>query len=367
MRVKCEYCEGWVDDQAEKCPACGAPNRNYKRIVNASPKTIEELQQWYLDRHLPPEETTRFFIGKNYKGPRAFGIYEENGRFVVYKNKADGSRAVRYEGTDQAYAVNEIYMKLKSEIISQKANQAANRKQGPVRSPSGNTYSRSYPSSRKSADDTWCGACMSLLGLVGAVLLTVAGGGLAFLGVFEHPLPVLALIALPLIGFYLAKKYLFPNRKISTLLGSWLVVLYCVVVLTGLSAMGVSFDTGSSSSFTPEYYSYQNTVYCSYGGNYYEYDDELGDYFYVADADLPPKLTANPADYEYDFANNVWDVTRFTDSDYYEENLESYDSYTSSSSSSDYSYDYSSDNDSDYDWDWGSDWDSDSSDWDSDW
>lgn len=65
------------------------------------PKTIEELRQWYIDKNLPPEDVTRFFIGKNILEPKAFGIYEnEFHEFVVYKNKADGERAIRYQGPD---------------------------------------------------------------------------------------------------------------------------------------------------------------------------------------------------------------------------------------------------------------------------
>ena len=46
-----------------------------------------------------------------------FGIYrDEDGEFVVYKNKSDGSRAVRYKGLDEAFAVNELYEKLRSEV-----------------------------------------------------------------------------------------------------------------------------------------------------------------------------------------------------------------------------------------------------------
>ena len=49
--------------------------------------------------------------------PKAFGIYKDSdGNFVVYKNKGDGTRAERYRGKDEAYAVNEIYQKLRSEI-----------------------------------------------------------------------------------------------------------------------------------------------------------------------------------------------------------------------------------------------------------
>lgn len=122
MQIKCEYCGAFIEDTDEKCPNCGGVNGNLKRSTDGTPKTIEELKIWYKEKNLPPKETTRFFIGENYEGARAFGIYEENGEYIVYKNKDDGSRAVRYKGRDEAYAVNELYLKLKSEILNQKAH-----------------------------------------------------------------------------------------------------------------------------------------------------------------------------------------------------------------------------------------------------
>ena len=89
-------------------------------MPNPTPRTIEELKAWYVAHNLPPENVTRFFIGKNIQEPRAFGIYQEGEQFIVYKNKDNGSRAVRYQGYDEGYAVNELYMKLKSEIANQK-------------------------------------------------------------------------------------------------------------------------------------------------------------------------------------------------------------------------------------------------------
>lgn len=87
-----------------------------------NPKTIEELRQWYEMHHLPPEEVTRFFVGKNITEPKAFGIYKnEVGEFVVYKNKANGERAIRYQGTDEAFAVGELLQRLKDEIRRQKS------------------------------------------------------------------------------------------------------------------------------------------------------------------------------------------------------------------------------------------------------
>ena len=72
-----------------------------------------------------PLEEMRTFIGEDYKGAKAFGIYkdESDGTFVVYKNKEDGTRAVRYKGSDEAYAVNELYQKMKERVAVQKAHQ----------------------------------------------------------------------------------------------------------------------------------------------------------------------------------------------------------------------------------------------------
>ena len=130
MKVKCEHCGAEISDLDVKCPYCRGENIHYKKETvstynsNNVPKTIEELKQWYIAMNLPDENVTRFFIGKDYKRPKAFGIYkdERTGNFVVYKNKASGERAVRYEGKDEVYAVNELYKKLKDEIYNQKHN-----------------------------------------------------------------------------------------------------------------------------------------------------------------------------------------------------------------------------------------------------
>ncbi|MCQ2535225.1 MAG: zinc ribbon domain-containing protein [Clostridia bacterium] len=121
MKINCRYCGELVSSSDERCPSCGAVNTDYIRTATGQPTTIRELEDWYRARKLPPYETTRFFIGQNQSDPRCFGIYQDaNGDFVVYKNKADGSRAVRYSGKDEKFAVNEFYQRLKSEIVNQK-------------------------------------------------------------------------------------------------------------------------------------------------------------------------------------------------------------------------------------------------------
>ena len=81
---------------------------------SGAPRTIEALKA-VCAYHEMPLEKMRFFIGTNHRQPRAFGIYRDGDNFVVYKNKDNGSRAVRYHGPDEAYAVKELYEKLLDE------------------------------------------------------------------------------------------------------------------------------------------------------------------------------------------------------------------------------------------------------------
>lgn len=178
MQVKCDYCGSWMEDTQEFCPNCSAANANLARVAVTTPKTIAQLIDWYKARNLPPFETTRFFIGENYKGAKAFGIYEENGEFIVYKNKADGSRAVRYRGTDEAYAVNEIYLRLKEEILNQKNVNQQRKNAGSRSSVSGATYSSTSAGSDLKSEVKGCGpGCLKVFLIAIAVMFGLAGLG----------------------------------------------------------------------------------------------------------------------------------------------------------------------------------------------
>lgn len=120
MKITCPYCGNLFESSNAQCPHCFAPNDQSPETTDGSPATIDELRRWYANRHLPPYETTRFFIGENISEPRAFGIYREGDRVIVYKNKNDGSRMIRYDGYDEGYAVSEFLNKLKEEFLHQK-------------------------------------------------------------------------------------------------------------------------------------------------------------------------------------------------------------------------------------------------------
>ena len=344
MQVKCEYCGNLISDSAASCPHCGAPNANVKRTADATPKTIEELKQWYADRHLPPPETTRFFIGEDYPGPRAFGIFRQGSEVIVYKNKANGSRAVRYRGTDEAYAVNELYLKLKSEILNQKARQGRG-------GSGGRNAGDGSPGKKKRFDLGGC-FCWSV-GIIFAVSLLI----MALSPSNRFALRNLIVLAIVVLAIFVLRRVF--NRKLRKkgkkpegFLRSG--ILLYVVCIAATSFILISVTPRPK----PRYYRYNEATYSAFDGSYYLYVDDFYDYVPVPMEELPADLAQHGADYEFDAAHVAWvDDYEFTDSPYYEEHLAS--TYESS--------DNSSDDDSDWDWDSGDSWDSGGTDWDSDW
>ena len=291
-----------------------------------SPQTIEELKQWYADRGLPPYEVTRFFIGENYKGAKAFGIYEEDGVFTVYKNKADGTRAVRYSGTDEAFAVEEILDKLKSEILNQKGIDPDS-----VRDAS----SVSGGKKRTSIKD-------KMKNLGGSALFIAAFGFLAY-GIYAHPFIFLIILLVPPVLFYafvVAIQNEFLNKRVG-----WIIGIYVTIATIIMCSLFWKWRT-------PNYYRVNDRVYCSYDRKYYEYDDDNDDYYWIDVDYVPTPVLENDSSYYYSTEAAEWDSSySFEDSNYY-------NTYIDPPSSS---------SDSDYDWGSDSSWDSDSTDWDSDW
>lgn len=108
---KCARCGEKIGTNAKFCPHCGAP----VAAVQA-PKTVFELRQFCEDRGMPLEKM-RFFLGQDCREAKAFGVFKDDeGDYVVYKNKADGTRVVHYRGADESKAVSELYEKILGEI-----------------------------------------------------------------------------------------------------------------------------------------------------------------------------------------------------------------------------------------------------------
>ncbi len=360
MKVKCEFCGAMIDDTLEKCPNCGANNQNIRRTTDHTPKTIEELQQWYKDRSLPPYEVTRFFIGIDYKEPKAFGIYQDGTKFIVYKNKADGSRAIRYEGTDEAYAVNELFLKLKAEILDQKAK---NTSRSGSRSTSSSVSSPAPKSSKLRSFYLGFLALLSL-GLVAMIryYFVFAIVLFALLTLVYH------LISKGILNLYQKKTGHTPAdyikerpKRASWLLFDWVDVLdFGKPAMLLISISLLSFMSFLAIYNKPHYYapSDRSGVFVSYHNDWYSYNEDYDDYDSISFDALPAEIQSHPADYEFDWTDGYWysGYTAFTDSTTYEVNY-----------ADQYDWDSSSDSDSDYDWGSGDSWDSDNYDWDSDW
>ena len=346
MEIKCEYCGSIIKETDEKCPYCGATNQAVKRTADHTPKTIEELQQWYQARNLPPYEVTRFFIGINYTQPKAFGIYREGQNVIVYKNKANGERAIRYQGTDEAYAVNELYLKLKEEILNQKEHNRA----GNVRSSYGNN--RKPMSTGKVIGRTFAGIGAFFLFFFGSFVLFVLdtlyrGIGTALFIALIAAAPVAVILDLIVCGLR-EKSTVFEKIYQGFAGKKFLTCAVCFLMCFLIVLIPIHNYKKAS------YYQYQNTVYVHSHNNWFEYDGY--DYDKIDSDEVPDDILNNRSDYEMTYQNGYdWDnsITNFEDSRYYEEH---YGSDSSDSSS-----------DSVYDWDSNDSWDSNSSDWDSDW
>ena len=374
MKIKCEYCENFFDDTLEQCPHCGAPNKSIRRSTADQPTTVEELKEWYSSHGLPPAEVTRFFIGEDYKDPKAFGIFkdENTGNFVVYKNKADGSRAVRYEGTDEAFAVNEIYMRLKQEILEQKAhNIKSASKAGATENVGSGTNTSARPSKK----------------LILFLVILLAGGMLFFgIIIFWFVQGLIQGARTPKDGYYQkgGKTYYYYSESVQS---GWAVYDNNDWIETDVNedlanwkngeayyqgeaynnALGVSDFTQSllygdvTHECAQGYYKNEDRDYyylpSAYGGWYY-YDEGISDWSPISKSDLPADLKHSTTAESF-WYTPTWDsstqITDFESSSYYseyEENISSKDD---------------NDSDSDYSWDSGDSWDSGGTDWDSDW
>lgn len=393
MKVRCDFCGSMYEDTLNNCPNCGATNTQVRRSTPDQPTTIEDLKAWYESKGLPPYETTRFFIGIDYPGPRAFGIYKDpyTGNFVVYKNKDTGVRAVRYEGTDEAYAVNELFMRLKQEIVEQKARNASRGV-----SPYYNTGASGRPQ-RKAMGNRLTKIIIAIF--VINIVIQISAGLLLNMS-YKNGVPDQGYYVVDKEAYYsMGRSHAYENwAHFDRQSGEWVKVSESSIpselakrktaqpyLLTQGYMQDYDFEDFQTSRVYYEYvYSdgYARNGYYEYEGNdYYHLDSyDTSSWYYFSDDTWEPvdyDSLPDPLKFEYDARDFYyypdWDsstqISDFTDTAYYQdyekqqEASRSYSSYDDDDDDSWSSYDSS-----DYSWDSGSDsWDSGSTDWGSDW
>lgn len=314
-----------------------------------------------------PLEKMRFFIGENRKEPKCFGVYldEDTGNWVVYKNKSDGTRAIRYEGPDEARAAQEIWTKIGDEVkhrkdmhaspydesvlreiyeqseqkpsvwggasgkepegVSGKEPEGASGKESegaPVKEPGGPSgrAQRSVPG-KVSGSAARRASRRASGGILGGIL-GIFKDTFSFIWnefVLEHPF---ASLFFALVGTSLFLEFVFPSPQNG-------------------------------------YYQVEDTVYYYLENQWYMYDDS-GDWV-TSYVDLD-----DPEDYYLgDFYSEEYGTEAFEGTEYYGHYLEEKREKENKRDNRDDDYDNDYDDD-DYDYDY-DDWDVDDTDWDTDW
>lgn len=334
MKIQCTYCENFIEETERTCPKCGGTNARFRLLPGTEPITLEELKKFCKDHNVTPGKT-HFYVGENHSGPKAFGIYQEvdTGNFVVYKNKSDGSRAVRYSGPDEARAVHEIFQKM-CEIAgvnwsapkSNRRNSSTSAKQGKKSNSSKANEQPQKKGSKKSNSNNVKrnGAYKRAIDKINYLFggfWEMFGNGISKIFEWLYRVAIIAFVIFWIIG---------AAKDIYTYL------------------FGPKYEEG--------YYYYDDNYYYTNGPFWYIYDDSSDDW------DRTDIL--DPFRESYDEYGTTWEVSTGTDWDTWHDSDDDDDSFWSSSSSWDDDDDWGSS----WDDDWGSSssWDS-YDDWDSDW
>ncbi len=252
--------------------------------------SIEELKQKCAEKNMPLEKM-RFFIGVDMKEPKCFGVYrdEETGDWIVYKNKANGERAIRYSGPDEARAAQEIWNKIGDEVKLRKDKYASPYDDSVMRELS--TETKTEPPKEE------------LGGILGAVATVL--------------------------GFFI---YLFSNKAFAVFV--ILVILYFVL--------------GTSSPDPRQgYYQIGDSVYYYLADSWYMYDSGDWTSTYVDDGDIEDYYIGE--DYSADLGTTDFEETSIYEK-FLEEKKNENDDYDDDDY--DYDYDDWDAGDTDWDTDW---------------
>ena len=81
--------------------------------------SIEEFKALFHEFNIE-EDKVRFYIGKYHLSPKAYGIYQIDENYIVYKNKSNGETFIRYKGPSEEEACKELYTKFLQEVSKRK-------------------------------------------------------------------------------------------------------------------------------------------------------------------------------------------------------------------------------------------------------
>ncbi len=307
------------------------------------PGTIEELRNWFKENGYEPAKT-RFFAGVDVRSPKAFGVYrDELGDYIVYKNKADGTRAIRYQGPDEEFAVHEIYQRFQEEIINQQTRWVAGHN-APV-----NIQDYSFEPESKSVTKVHfllfivLAFCSYFFTLEFFKWLRNSKGIELGVIVYMAPLIVMALSLLSFRAYLLNQSLRQSLYSIPKNVKKGLFVF--VAFLFFISAIA---DVNINSN---GYYSINNNLYYRAGNTWYHYNDDAEDW--ARSYNVPSAFTSSDWEDYQNTSSHHGSYTSFEGTPYYDAWRAGYDSDTS-------------DDRDDHDWDSG-DWDSGYTDWNSDW
>lgn len=125
--IRCKSCGEWINDTDKFCSNCAAPNTKQVDVTQDNiPDTIVELRKWYMQQAAINNKIRRYMIGFSSDDPHACGICKSGDSFIVYENDANGTPTAKYKGSDEAYAVNAMYLLIQSDL-SKKNEQVAYR------------------------------------------------------------------------------------------------------------------------------------------------------------------------------------------------------------------------------------------------
>ena len=117
-----------IEETADKCPFCGATNNAVKRTADKTPKQSPNYSSGIRTDTCRRMRQQDFLLASIIRNQKHL-VFIRMATSSLYTKQGKRRTCIRYQGTDEAYAVNELYLKLKSEILNQKANNQTRKQQ----------------------------------------------------------------------------------------------------------------------------------------------------------------------------------------------------------------------------------------------